>query len=263
MNGSLISNLTPIILTYNEAPNIARTLAKLRWAKRVVVLDSHSYDDTALIASKFTNVSFYQRAFDTHADQWNYALTETEIDTEWVLALDADYFLTDGLIDELSEMGLESRFDGYQSKFKYCVFGLPLSGSLYPPVVTLFKKASGYYINDGHTQRLMIEGEIGGLSEFIFHDDRKSLEVWLVAQNKYMALEAEHISSMRWVDLDSADKVRKLLFLAPLLAFIYCLTVKGGVLDGRRGIYYALQRLIAELILSLKLMEKHLVKADL
>jgi hypothetical protein len=40
--------------------------------------------------------------------------------------------------------------------------------------------------------------------------------------------------------------------------FLYCLIAKGGVLDGRAGLYYALQRATAELILSLNLIDRAL-----
>jgi hypothetical protein len=33
MRDSVLEEVTPVILTYDEAPNIARTLAKLQWAK--------------------------------------------------------------------------------------------------------------------------------------------------------------------------------------------------------------------------------------
>jgi hypothetical protein len=38
----------------------------------------------------------------------------------------------------------------------------------------------------------------------------------------------------------------------------YCLFVKGAILDGRAGLYYAFQRLLSELILSLYLIEESL-----
>ena len=38
----MIEDITPLVITYNEAPNIARTLDRLVWAKRIVVIDSGS-----------------------------------------------------------------------------------------------------------------------------------------------------------------------------------------------------------------------------
>jgi glycosyltransferase involved in cell wall biosynthesis len=47
----MLNQITPLILTFNEAPNIARTLSKLAWARDVVIVDSHSTDGTREIAA--------------------------------------------------------------------------------------------------------------------------------------------------------------------------------------------------------------------
>ena len=87
----MLEQITPLILTYNEAPNIGRTLENLSWARDVVVVDSFSDDETLEIAASFPNVRVVQRVFDSHRNQWEFGLRETEIQTPWVLALDADY----------------------------------------------------------------------------------------------------------------------------------------------------------------------------
>src|ERR1700730_17884251 len=97
----MFDQITPLILTYNEAPNIGRTLEQLRWAHDIVVVGSFSDDETLEIVAEFPRVRVYQRKFDTHEQQWNFGLKETGIKTEWVLALDADYTLSDELIAEL------------------------------------------------------------------------------------------------------------------------------------------------------------------
>ena len=86
------------MLTYNEAPNIDRTLAKLRWASRVVVVDSFSTDETEAICARYPNVDLKRRRFDSHAEQWNWGLDQVQSD--WVLSLDADYVLSDALISD-------------------------------------------------------------------------------------------------------------------------------------------------------------------
>ncbi|MGH8650120.1 MAG: glycosyltransferase [Burkholderiales bacterium] len=67
----MLENITPLILTYNEAPNIERTLRQLTWAKRIVVVDSFSTDETLDILKEFQQVQVYQRKFDTAASQDN------------------------------------------------------------------------------------------------------------------------------------------------------------------------------------------------
>jgi len=252
----MLNKITPVILTFNEAANIGRVLDKLLWADRIVVVDSFSSDDTLDILSRYNKVEVFQRKFDSHANQWSYAITETGIETDWVLVLDADYVLTDKFIDEVSALPSDDLIKGYSASFKYCVFGKPLKGTLYPPVTVLYKKADASYVQDGHTQRIQVSGSIGSLQEKILHDDRKPLSSWLRAQDKYMELEADIISCSGFGALGFNDRVRKMILIAPPLTFFYCLFVKQGILDGWSGLYYAIQRTVAELILSLKLIER-------
>src|ERR1044072_2690139 len=100
----MLEQITPLILTYNEAANIARTLEQLRWARDIVVVDSFSNDETLEIISRYPQARVFQRKFDNFASQCNYGLTETGIQTEWVLNLDADYLLTAELSDELAKL---------------------------------------------------------------------------------------------------------------------------------------------------------------
>jgi glycosyltransferase involved in cell wall biosynthesis len=70
--------ITPLILTYNEAPNIDRTLRPLSWAKEVIVIDSGSTDETLAICKKFQNVRIVIRPFDNHTAQWNFGLQQVK-----------------------------------------------------------------------------------------------------------------------------------------------------------------------------------------
>jgi glycosyltransferase involved in cell wall biosynthesis len=254
----VLNQITPLLLTHNEAANIGRTLAELRWAKDIVIVDSFSSDETLEIVSGFPQARIFQRAFDTHMDQWSYALTETDIKSDWVLALDADYVLTPELIEELKALSPESATNGYRAKFRYCINGRPLRGSAYPPVTTLFRRANAHYIQDGHTQRIHVSGEVGELKSPIMHDDRKSLTQWIQAQSRYMRLEAEKLLQSEIRQLGWADRLRRTVVLAPLVMFFYCLVVKGAIVDGRIGLYYASQRMFSELLLSLYFIESDL-----
>lgn len=250
-----LNEITPVVLTYNEAPNIGRVLARLNWAERVVVLDSFSTDETESIAAGYPNVTFRQRCFDTHANQWNFGLRETGISTPWVLALDADYVLPDGFVEELISLDPSDEVAGYEARFRYCIDGLPLRGAAYTPVTVLFRRDRAVYGQVGHTQRVRVEGKVRPLDTPIHHDDRKPLERWFASQLKYMQLEAEVLRNTPLGKLDLPDKVRRLILIAPLAMFVYCLLVKLAILDGRRGLLYACQRAVAETILSLFLLQ--------
>jgi len=252
----MLEQITPLILTLDEEDNIERVLARLGWAREIVVVDSGSSDATRSLLARFANVRCVEHGFESHAAQWNYGLIETGIRTDWVLALDADYVLTDAFVEELRTLSPPADIAGYRAGFRYCVFGKMLRGTLYPPAVVLYRRAAGHYIQDGHTQRLQAIGRTEGLQAAILHDDRKPLARWLASQVRYARLEADLLCSRSWGMLGWPDRLRKLLVVMPPLAFLYCLTVGGGILDGWPGLYYALQRSIAEAVLSLALIER-------
>ena len=106
---NFLGQMTPRILTFNEEANISRTLSRLRWARRIVVVDSYRTDRTVPQSEEFDTVKVVGRRFDGLAKQWTYELLETGLDPEWVLALDTDYYPTDALIEKIgSIMLLES-----------------------------------------------------------------------------------------------------------------------------------------------------------
>jgi glycosyltransferase involved in cell wall biosynthesis len=251
-----VNDLTGLILTFNEAPNIARTLGPLSWLRDIVIVDSMSSDGTAEIAAAFPNARVFTRVFTTHAEQWNFALEQTGITTEWVLALDADYVLTGGLSREIQALQPEPGVAGFAASFDYCIDGQPLRGAAYPPVTVLFRRAGARYEQDGHTQRVRLNGAVRPLAARIQHDDRKSLRHWITAQARYMALEADKLTAPHSRQFGFADQLRRWIVLAPPAMFVYCYFIRGGVLDGKAGLFYALQRAASELILSLFLVRR-------
>ncbi len=257
-NSHFLSRVTPVVLTFNEAPNIGRILSKLHWAREVVVIDSGSVDGTLEILNGTKNVRCIHHAFESHAQQWSFAINESCIASDWVLALDADYLLTDSLVEEIAALDPGAEVVGYETAFRYCIWGRPLRGTLYPPVTTLYRRLSARYVQDGHTQRLKLIGGVKQLGSFIWHDDRKALSHWLWAQDRYGRLEAKVLFKSNWRNLRLQDCLRRLLVITPWLVPLYCLIVGRGILDGRAGFYYALQRGVAEAILALNLLELHL-----
>lgn len=254
-----LDDITPLVLTYNEAPNIARCLDKLRWARRVVVVDSASTDETETLVAQFPNTQWEVRKFDDHTTQWSYGVDLAH--TDWVLSLDADYVLTDALVEELRGLQPPDEVDAYFAAFRYCIEGHPLRACLYPPRAVLFRKSRCRYMQDGHTQLLSIPGKSLHLSAAIDHDDRKSLTRWIWSQDRYALLEAEKLSKADTATLRLQDKLRLKLVYAPVVTLLYTLFVRQVILDGWRGWFYAFQRMLAEIMLSLRLLERR-VKND-
>lgn len=242
-----LRRVTPLILTYNEEANIERTLDRLTWADRIVVVDSCSDDATVDIATSNDNVDLIQHEFDDHVRQWNFGLDRVE--TPWVLSLDADYLVPAAFVEEMGSLAPGPNLAGYRAAFTYCVHGRPLRQSLYPPRIVLFRKEKARYVPDGHTQRLSPDGPVATLDTPLKHDDRKSLDRWLDSQRRYGPLEAEKLTDAD--ELNLADRIRRTNVLAPILVPLYCLFVKGLILDGWAGWYYTLQRTYAEVLRAL------------
>ncbi len=177
------------------------------------------------------------------------------------MRVDADHVLPAALCREIDGLSPDDSITGYRASFHYCVHGRRLSASLYPPVITLFRREKAHYIQTGHTQRAVIDGPVMELRNAIDHDDRKPLSRWITSQQRYAKLEADHLVSLRREDLRFSDRLRLWAWPAPILVFFYTLVVKRCILDGWPGWLYVLQRTLAETMIALELVENRL-KSD-
>ena len=250
-----LDEITPMILTFNEGQNIERCLERLSWAERVLVMDSGSTDATLAVCSRFSNVDVVERPFDSFAGQCNAGLGH--ITSEWVLSMDADYVIPTAF-SKITD-GLSSDPAGYSFPFRYCIHGKPLRACLYPQRTVLYKRTKAKYRDDGHGHRVEIAGIVNECPTRIDHDDRKPLSRWLDSQRKYAALEAQKMSRETEVT-GMPDRLRRMIWPAAPAAFIYTLFAKRLIFDGWPGLFYALQRTYAELLLSLELLERRMTK---
>jgi len=253
---SPLSHITPLVLTYNEAPNLERTLGRLTWAREILIVDSFSTDNTTEIARRFAQTRVIQRKFDSFASQCNFGLAQ--IHTPWVLSLDADYVLSEPLRNEFGQLQFDEDVAGYEASFRYWILGRPLRASLYPPRTVLYRREKARYFTNGHSHRVQVDGPVRLLSGWIEHDDRKPLERWLHEQNRYGIAEARYLREAPKAMLNLQDRLRRKIFIAPFLVCFYTLFAKGLILDGWPGWYYVLQRTLSEALLSLRLIENRL-----
>ena len=252
----MLHEITPMILTFNEEANIGRTIAKLAWAKSILIVDSGSTDRSLDIVRQFPQAKIVQREFDTAANQCNFGLSHVE--SNWVLSLDADYVLSDELVAEIAELRPIGSVHGFLVSFVYQIYGRSLRASLYPARAVLYRKSSATYVDEGHTQRVCIDGQLSRLMHPIYHDDRKPLSRWFVSQARYASLEASYLLGNAQRALRGVDRIRLLMVPAPILVFFYVLFVKRCLFDGWPGWYYTLQRLCAETMLAIELIDRRL-----
>lgn len=252
----MLDQITPLILTFDEEPNIARVLDKLGWAKRILVIDSGSTDATLDILAAHPAVEVVHRAFDSFAGQCNSGLER--VTTPFVLSMDADYVLSDALVAEIAGLAPDPAVDGYRTRFRYVVHGRRLSATLYPPRVTLYRPERARYEDFGHGHKLAIPGPVRDLAGTIDHDDRKPLSRWLASQQRYAVREIDYLLSAPRETLSRTDRLRLTGWPAPILVFFYTLLAKRCLFDGLPGWHYVLQRTYAEVLMCLELAERRL-----
>ena len=159
------------------------------------------------------------------------------------------------MIEEINRLDPHDSINAYLARFKYCVFGKALRGSLYPPRKVLYRRERARYEDDGHAHRVLVEGKTAWLSSYILHDDRKSLRRWLSSQDGYTLQEVKKLRQTPREHLSLSDLIRQSKVLAPIVWLFYCLIIQRGMLDGWAGWYYALQRVLAETLLAISLIE--------
>jgi glycosyltransferase involved in cell wall biosynthesis len=249
--------LTALVISFNEKENIERTIAALQWVPEVLLIDSFSTDGTAEIARRsHANLRVVERSFDSFASQCNFGLAQ--VTTPWVLSLDADYIVTRDLAAEISSLPDRSDAAGYSAAFTYTVFGRPLPATIYPGRTVLYRRQLASYRDEGHGHRVHVDGRVFPLAAKIDHDDRKPLSRWIKSQDDYTKIEASHLLRAPDAQLSTQDRLRKRIYFAAPVMFVYLLFGRGLVFAGWPAWYYVLQRTIAEMLLSLRLItERH------
>ncbi|HEV7681997.1 MAG TPA: glycosyltransferase family 2 protein [Pyrinomonadaceae bacterium] len=255
MTSEAAKRVTPVVLTYNEEPNIGRTLESLRWASQVIVLDSGSTDQTEQIVRSFPNVSWLVRPFDKHLAQWEHGLHQSGITTDYVLALDADMQVTAPLLQEIEGHFLSGDFAGGVIPFAYHYYGKALSGSLCPPQLRLFNRLAVRLAQPDHTQRFSVAGDIYKFRNSLIHDDRKSVDRWVASQLAYQLLNEQELANggrrrMR-------DRLRHLGVMPPIVGLLAYVRA-GGPFRGAAAARYAYERSVAEGLLAIRLMDARL-----
>jgi glycosyltransferase involved in cell wall biosynthesis len=271
-----------LILTRNEEANIAACLESVNWASEVFVVDSFSTDRTVEIAES-AGAKTFAHAFETCADQWNWALDNLPFANEWVLVLDADERVPPALAEEIIQAVTrpEPGCSGYFLRFRLWFMGNWLRhGGLYPTwVLRLFKRNAGRFGRHGISEHLMLEGEVGYLRTPFEHCDNKPLSDWIGKHDRYAGLEAEEylrgqfatgrassINARLWGNQAERKQWLRLkvwnrlpLLIRPFLFFFRNYFFKLGFLDGRAGlVYHVLWSFWYPFLVGARILEKQL-----
>jgi len=253
-------DLTVIILTKDERLHIARCLENVNQiAKQVYIVDCHSTDGTQYIARSYGAEVVEHDWPGNQADQFNWALDNLTIDTEWILRLDADEYLMPELIVELSELlpTIADNINGVVFKRRHIFLDRWMKGGIYPvKILRLFRNGCGRYEQRLMDEHIVLSGGEEYECQNDFCDHNLNNLSWFC--KKHVDYAVREAAELLDIEFDISKKVqcghlsaqaaakrsrkhsyaRKPLFWRSFAYFVYRYLVKGGWRDGKEGFIF-------------------------
>lgn len=183
-------SITAIVLTKNEELHIARCISTLlQVCEKVYVVDSFSTDKTCEIAGSCGAV-VVQHKYLNQAQQFQWALDNCPVETEWTIRLDADEYLTEGLIEEIAARinQLPAEVNGVWMKRRVRFLGKTLRfGSLKPiRLLRLWRTGSAYMEQRWMDEQMVLkEGDSVTFDNWFVDDNLNGLTAWTQKHNNY------------------------------------------------------------------------------
>ena len=255
-----MASITAIILTRNEEKNLGECLKSIRgFVQRAVVVDCGSADRTVEIAREH-GADVLVHEFTYYAAQFNWAIDNANIDTDWILRLDADERLTPALIAEAetvlsSEDAVHGDLNGITMEATFYFLGKPIRhGIRTKRKMMLFKRGIGRIEDrkrDAHS--ILSSGRNVSLKERFLHYDFKDLDNYIRRYNWYATREMQDyiaftrgastaIKADAYIQAQRKKKFgiyyRAPKFLRAWLWFIYNYIFRLGFLDGKEGFLF-------------------------
>ena len=255
-----ISIIVPI---KNEAKNLQISLASVKWADEIFVVDSSSTDNSVEIAESF-GAKVVQFEFNgTWPKKKNWALENLPFQHEWIFILDADEVLP---IDAEAEFRAivsdkDHPINGYWINRRFMFMGKWLKHAYFPNWnLRLFKHQLGRYekLTDADTksgdnevhEHVIVQGKTGHLNCLMDHYAFPDVYTFIEKHNRYSNWEAvSHFQSIKSQNKEiQSTKVRLRRFIKstvqklpfrPFLRFSFVYFIQKGFLDGKEGLHFA------------------------
>lgn len=194
--------LVAVVLTFNEEQHLARCLASLAGvATDVIIVDCFSSDATLEIA-RAHGAQVLQRSWVNHATQFNWALTQIDANTDWVLRVDADEVLTAELAAEINArlQNIDAEVHGVYCSRRMTFQGqLMRYGGIFPVrVLRLFRHGRGQCENRWMDEHIKVDGPTVDFRGELIDDNLNSLTWWTDKHNKYASREAVDLLNLQY-----------------------------------------------------------------
>jgi glycosyltransferase involved in cell wall biosynthesis len=233
--------LSVAIVTLNEELNLERTLASVRWADEIVLVDSGSTDRTLEIARNF-GARIIEREWPGFAAQKNFAITECR--GTWILSLDADEELTPDLQTQIrSLLPTNPRCDAFYLRRRNLFLGCWIKrGGFYPDKkLRLFRRAAASFAMPPQFEERPVHETINfnGIAEELdcdlIHHAYPTLSTYIEHMDRYSSLGADILVENHRTSSSLLGFLMNVLII-PQTKFVWDYFFRFGFLDGREGL---------------------------
>lgn len=261
-----VNSYSIIILTKNEGDIIEFCLKRIPVGIDCFVLDSGSTDDTKEKCLKY-GIPFCEHKLEPFiiAEQRNWALKNLEIETEWVLFLDADEYISNELHTYILSVIENTIFNAYRLTPKFIFWGKwmrRLQG--YPNWHDRLLKKGEVTIVGGVWESFCSSAQVGYIDiPYDHHANIKGFKYWLEKHDRYSSWDAlntykflyegKELSTTRKVWL--REMAAKLWWIRPWIRCFYMYFIRLGFLEGWRAFYLVLLYFIYEYMIVIKIIE--------
>lgn len=224
--------VSAVIITYNEELNIARCIESLqRVADEVIVVDSYSTDNTAVIAAGL-NAKVISYKFDGYGEQKDFAQNQATFN--WILSIDADEVISPELENNILKVKQEPKYDAYKVNIltNYCGKWIKHCGWYPQPKIRLWNRTKGIMSADKvHEEWHLFDkhATIGHLTGDLLHYSYATISDHIRKIEHYSEIKAQ-------IDVEKGKKVPLLkLWFAPKWEFFLDFVLRKGFMDGYYG----------------------------
>jgi len=189
-------NFSFIILTFNEEVHLPRLLRSIQHLNvPTFILDSGSTDHTIKIAHKY-QAKVKVNKFINHPRQWDFALNAFDVQTPWIIGLDADQTVTPELFELLSKFD-DDNYKGingiYFNRKNFFQGNWIRFGGYYPLyLLKMFRTGIGYSdLSENMDHRFIVPGKtIIWKKGHILEENLKENDIgfWLKKHKRYSDL---------------------------------------------------------------------------